>query len=316
MRKLERFSLLVILLTIVTASRSSSSSCSSPLFKGLATWLNLRGGQDETSADAVIDVSSSTFLSEVLQSKVPVLVDVYAEWCGPCQQIKPILEETAKAAHGQFKLAKINADLNQDLMEVLNVTALPTLFAFNEAFVTDRSVGGVSDDQLQGFIDRLVTGHGATMQRQVTKAGFSTEYSELTEKVREFAQFFSLSFSKKERLSKMVDAALDLGGVVDDDRLQNEALKTTLIYLKNAAKDIRNSKYRIIKTSSKAFKDILSKSEACLQLLVVAGFKRKEGGVSSSFEPFYELCHENKAILNLVVQRAEDTVNRKKWFSS
>ena len=275
-------------------------------------WLKLRGGDTgNIDEEAVVEVSAANFLREVFQSKVPVLIDVYADWCGPCQEIKPILEETAKL--GQFKLAKINSDQNQDLVEILNVTALPTLFAVNEAMITDRAVGGLSEELLQQFIDRLVTGYGAQAQKQVTAAGFSTDYAELTEKLREYSQFSSLSFSKKEKLIKMIDAALELGGLVTEEKTQSDALKITLTYLKNAANDIRNSKYRVIKTSNKVFKEVVSLSEGCLKLLVVAGFKLKEGTVSTELEPFYELCHENKAIVNLVVQRTVDAVHAKKF---
>ena len=91
--------------------------------------------------DCVFDVTSSNFQSIVMESPVPVLVDVYADWCGPCKQLGPILEEAAINSGGMFRLAKVNSDNERSIAEALNVQGLPTVFSVNSGKLTDRFVG-------------------------------------------------------------------------------------------------------------------------------------------------------------------------------
>lgn len=88
--------------------------------------------------DVIFDVTAATFQKVVLESPVPVLVDVYADWCGPCKQLGPILENAAVKAGGMFRLAKVNSDQRRAVAEALGVTALPTVYAVNMGKLTDR----------------------------------------------------------------------------------------------------------------------------------------------------------------------------------
>src|SRR5215216_6526228 len=95
-------------------------------------------------AEHIHYVTDDTFEPEVLQSSTPVLVDYWAEWCGPCKMIAPILDEVAKEYSGRLKVAKLNIDENQ---------GIPTLMIFKNGAVEATKVGALSKSQLTAFID-------------------------------------------------------------------------------------------------------------------------------------------------------------------
>ena len=98
-------------------------------------------------------VSDTTFNSEVLESSIPVLVDYWAEWCGPCKMIGPTLDESADAYAGRLDIAKINVDENQLVPSRYHVRGIPTLMLFKNGEVVATKVGAVSKAQLAAFID-------------------------------------------------------------------------------------------------------------------------------------------------------------------
>lgn len=98
-------------------------------------------------------VSDSTFDAEVLQSQLPVLVDFWAEWCGPCRMIAPILDEVAKEYAGRLTVTKLNVDENQQTPQKFGIRGIPTLMLFKNGNVEATKVGAVSKSQLVAFID-------------------------------------------------------------------------------------------------------------------------------------------------------------------
>jgi thioredoxin 1 len=98
-------------------------------------------------------VTESTFADEVLRSTSPVLVDFWAEWCGPCKMIAPVLEESAESYAGRMNVAKVNVDENQALAARYHVRGIPTLVLFKDGEVVATKVGAVSKSQLAAFID-------------------------------------------------------------------------------------------------------------------------------------------------------------------
>jgi thioredoxin 1 len=93
------------------------------------------------SATKSIEVSEATFESEVLKSDVPVLVDFWAVWCGPCRQISPIIEDLAGAYNGKVKVAKVDIDANPGLAMKYSIRSIPTILFFSGGQVVDQLVG-------------------------------------------------------------------------------------------------------------------------------------------------------------------------------
>ena len=98
-------------------------------------------------------VTDGNFDSEVLQSQTPVLVDYWAEWCGPCKMIASILDDVAKDYAGKLKVAKLNIDDNQDTPAKYGIRGIPTLMLFKGGNVEATKVGALSKSQLTAFID-------------------------------------------------------------------------------------------------------------------------------------------------------------------
>jgi thioredoxin 1 len=98
-------------------------------------------------------VSDDTFENEVLQCATPVLVDYWAEWCGPCKTIAPILDEVAQEYSGRLKVAKLNIDENQSTPPRYGIRGIPTLMLFKNGNMEAMKVGALSKSQLTAFID-------------------------------------------------------------------------------------------------------------------------------------------------------------------
>jgi thioredoxin len=98
-------------------------------------------------------VTDATFETEVLQAQSPVLVDYWAEWCGPCKAIAPTLEEVAKEYLGKLKVAKVNVDENQEIPRKYGIRGIPTLMLFKNGNIEATKVGALSKSQLTAFLD-------------------------------------------------------------------------------------------------------------------------------------------------------------------
>jgi thioredoxin 1 len=104
-------------------------------------------------SENIIHLSDEGFEQDVLQSSIPVLVDYWAEWCGPCKMIAPILEEIGKEYEGRLKVAKLNIDDNQQTPPKYGIRGIPTLMLFKNGNVEATKVGALSKSQLTAFID-------------------------------------------------------------------------------------------------------------------------------------------------------------------
>ena len=102
---------------------------------------------------SVLQINEKNFENEVLKSKVPVLVDFWAEWCGPCRAIAPIVEEIAKDLNGKLKVAKINVDDNQELAAKFHIMSIPTLLIFKNGEPVDHIIGAMPKDELLAKIN-------------------------------------------------------------------------------------------------------------------------------------------------------------------
>jgi thioredoxin 1 len=108
---------------------------------------------NEQAHEHIHHVTDDTFETEVLQSHTPVLVDYWAEWCGPCKSIAPVLDELAQEYAGRLKVAKLNIDENQSTPPKYGIRGIPTLMLFKNGNMEAMKVGALSKSQLTAFID-------------------------------------------------------------------------------------------------------------------------------------------------------------------
>jgi thioredoxin 1 len=104
-------------------------------------------------SELIKHVSDASFQADVLQSDVPVLVDYWAEWCGPCKMIAPLLEEASRKYEGRVIIAKLNVDENPDISAKFGIRGIPTLMLFKDGKAAATKVGALSQSQLNSFLD-------------------------------------------------------------------------------------------------------------------------------------------------------------------
>ncbi|MCZ6636599.1 MAG: co-chaperone YbbN [Alphaproteobacteria bacterium] len=132
--------------------------------------MNTSFGGDDAAAgtsvpgDLVKDVDTASFMTEVIEASqsVPVIVDFWAPWCGPCKQLGPLLEKLVAAAAGKVRLVKVDIDQNQQLAQQLRIQSIPMVYAFFGGKPLDGFQGALPESELQAFIDRVVEAAGAT----------------------------------------------------------------------------------------------------------------------------------------------------------
>ncbi|CAM3891874.1 thioredoxin TrxA [Castellaniella denitrificans] len=107
-------------------------------------------------SDSIKHVSDASFSGDVLQSDLPVLVDYWAEWCGPCKMVAPLLDEAAAQYKGRVTIAKLNVDENPDSAAKYGIRGIPTLMLFKGGKVAATKVGALSRTQLQAFLDEAL----------------------------------------------------------------------------------------------------------------------------------------------------------------
>ncbi len=118
-----------------------------------AIGINYEPRQEQLLSDHITHISDSTFEEEVLNSSTPVLVDYWAEWCGPCKAIGPVLEDVAPGYSGKVKIVKMNIDENPNTPPKYGIRSIPTLMLFKNGTVESTKVGSLNKSQLTEFLD-------------------------------------------------------------------------------------------------------------------------------------------------------------------
>ena len=106
------------------------------------------------ASELIKHLSDASFEADVLQASTPVLVDYWAEWCGPCKMIAPILDDVAGAYQGKLQIAKLNVDENREVPAKFGIRGIPTLMLFKDGQLAATKVGAMSKAQLTAFIDQ------------------------------------------------------------------------------------------------------------------------------------------------------------------
>jgi thioredoxin 1 len=106
------------------------------------------------ASELIKHITDASFEADVLQAAQPVLVDYWAEWCGPCKMIAPVLDELATAYDGKLTIAKMNVDENRDIPAKFGIRGIPTLMVFKGGQLAATKVGAMSKAQLSAFIDQ------------------------------------------------------------------------------------------------------------------------------------------------------------------
>ena len=155
--------------------------------------LNLFGGADQAKSSPggglIKDTTTQSFMQDVIEASrtVPVLVDFWAPWCGPCKQLTPVLEKLVKAANGAVKLVKMNIDEYPEVAGQLGVQSIPAVFAFKNGQPVDGFMGALPEGQLRSFIER-VAGKGAFAGSELEAAQAALEAGDVNTAATGFAE--------------------------------------------------------------------------------------------------------------------------------
>ena len=199
------------------------------------------------AASAPIDVDMNNFMAEVVEgsSKLPVIVQFWAPWCGPCKQLGPTLEKVVAAANGKVKMVRVNIDDNQQIAQQLRVQSVPTVYAFVDGQPVDGFSGAQPESTLTQFIEKIsaLGGAGADIASLLEAGNTAIETQDYTSAMKIFQQVMEAEPESAEALAGLVrcltgikdhQAARDIVDKLDDEFREKPAMQAAIMALELA----------------------------------------------------------------------------------
>lgn len=193
------------------------------------------------AAELIKDTDTKGFMADVIEvsKRVPVLVDFWAPWCGPCKQLTPLLEKVVKQANGKVRLVKINVDENQQIAAQMRVQSIPAVFAFVDGQPIDGFMGALPESQIRQFIDKL--GNKGSLAEEIAAAMKAAEEAMRRKSYEEAQSILSqilgvdphhvaalANFAKCQiELGDLEGAAATLGQVPPDKKTNSDVISAT-----------------------------------------------------------------------------------------
>lgn len=161
-----------------------------------------------SAATAPIDVDMNNFMAEVVEgsSQIPVIVQFWAPWCGPCKQLGPVLEKVVAAAHGKVKMVRVNIDDNQQIAQQLRVQSVPTVYAFVDGQPVDGFSGAQPESALTQFVEKLSSmgGAGADIAGMLEAANTAVETQDFAGAMQIYQQVMEADSESADALAGLV----------------------------------------------------------------------------------------------------------------
>jgi len=170
---------------------------------------------NDATADIIKDSSDTAFMADVIEAskEVPVIVDFWAPWCGPCKQLMPALERVVKAENGKVKMVKVNIDENPGIAGQMRVQSIPAVFAFKDGQPIDGFMGGQPESELKKFVGRLTGASDPAIESEelAARAKDSLATGDSGGAAQDFAQAIQLNPENAGALAGLVRIYMDSG---------------------------------------------------------------------------------------------------------
>jgi putative thioredoxin len=172
-----------------------------------------QGGAGATDADLIKNTTTKDFMRDVVEAsrEVPVLVDFWAPWCGPCRQLTPVLEKAVRAARGAVKLVKLNVDEHPQIPGQMGVQSIPAVFAFQDGRPVDGFMGALPESRINAFIARLVGDTGADIAADLEAAEAALAAGDLNSAAQMFGEILQSDRENAQALAGLAKCYIKTG---------------------------------------------------------------------------------------------------------